>query len=137
MAKKRNKYPPESWETTGEEKYTRIYDDKMLSVAFTELKPRQRYLYVCMKSMYKGKDWNPNGTFAFPWGMAQKHHLYTNRDLFYHDIDALISAGFIDLVEHNKYTRCPNIYRYSARWKEKGLLQNNTTRGSKNDTQKE
>lgn len=135
--KKKTKYAPEPWETVDKKKYTRIYDDKMLSVAFTELKPRQRYLFICMKSMYKGKDWNPDGTFAFPWGMAQAYRLYTNKNQFYKDRDALISAGFIDRTVWNKTTRLPNIYRFSDRWKEKGLLQICTTTCGKNDTQKE
>lgn len=118
---KTKKQPPEKWENQGQnERFIRLHIGLLESDAYLSLKPRQMVLYSYMKLQYKGKENKnrPKEQFEFSWSKANKiYKLYTNKNYFYDDINALITSGFIDCIENNKNLRKSNVYAFSDRWK--------------------
>lgn len=115
MSKRYKKQPPEKWENIGlNERHARLFIGMFESPAYRNLKSRQRDLYTHMKFQYKGKE----NRFTFSWSMANKvYGMYTNRNMFYSDVQALIDAGFIECVEYGKYENKKSVYAFSDKWK--------------------
>lgn len=105
-------------------KFTKICNDMMESVAWQALSRSQISLYLTLKSKYTAKV--SSGMLisdnardiSMPTKEAAK--MYSNLNTFRNDIDALIEAGFIDLVQSGWNTRTANIYGLSDRWKKYG-----------------
>lgn len=54
--------------------------------------------------------------FVFPAQHMEKYGL--DRRNAKKQIDLLVSAGFLDIVEENRQQKLVNVYRFSSRWKE-------------------
>lgn len=131
MGNRKTPYKPKLFESTGRSNDTsaNIYDSMLVSPAFKALTKGQRLLYVYMKKMYYGhrrpiKDDPLSFTFnQCKWIKDKKHtnkygfELYSNKNQFYKDRDALVNHGFIEIVENNKNQRESNIYRFSDKWR--------------------
>lgn len=127
MARRKQKYTPKSFESTGDTSDTsaNMYISMMKSPAFMDLTTNQRLLYVYMKACYYGQKRKPvegdRTAFTFnqcTWIKGNEYGfcIYSNRNQFYRDRNALVSHGFIDVVESNRNQRESNVYRYSDRW---------------------
>ena len=118
-------YKPEPYETIegrGKNISAAMFAPMLQHESFMSLTHKQKVLYLYMKlQKYGGGKNRPDGamndTFYFNWAMASKtYKLYTNNKRFYTDVEALVSAGFIDRVESNAHRFKKNVYRYSDRW---------------------
>lgn len=96
----------------------------MDSEAWQALTLRQQGLYLHLKRKYRPKiksgryiSSNEND-ISIP--KAEALTLYGNLRTFWADLDALIDHGFMKLVHSGYTTREPNIYGFSARWKDYG-----------------
>ncbi len=101
--------------------FTLIANDMFTSPAWMDLTKGQQLLYVYMKTQYYGAKAHPDGIqerFHFNQGLySKKLKLYSNREQFRKDRDALISHGFIKCVEDNATTRKSSVYEFSSKWR--------------------
>jgi len=123
-----------SWDTSAN-----IFMSMLKHPAFRDMTPRQQILYVYCKAQYygtKGRDKPryvegtvrvkgeaPDTQFYFnrsKWCI--EYELYTDKDRasFYRDRDALISHGFIRVIENGKTTRTKTIYAFWDMWQQWG-----------------
>ena len=150
--KKRKKYTPKKFESDGSPSDTsaNIYVSMIHSRAWNELTARQKTLYLYCKIQYYDEKRKPvkyedrnkpksltkseypehNRTWftlnQFKW--YEKYRLYTNKNSFYTDIEALIMHGFIfcvecgsyTIVENDKTTYASTIYAFSDKWQKYG-----------------
>lgn len=101
--------------------FTLIANDMFTSLAWLELSKGQRLLYVYMKSQYFGAKSHPDNIqerFYFNQNLYQNgFRLYSNKEQFRKDRDALIRHGFIKCVEDNAHTRKRSVYEFSEKWR--------------------
>lgn len=106
------------------ETFAAMYESMLMSLAFKDLTGNQKALLLCMKARLYGRRRPKEGeplSFTFnqsKWlkGCASGYELYSNRNQFYKDCNALIDHGFIECIERNKNQRTSNIYRFSDKW---------------------
>lgn len=111
------------------DKFGMLYYSMLTSKQFTSLSKGAQHLYVCCRVQARssnakaclyahGKEGErvyTDNDFVFP-----KSHLalfgidYKNATKYF---DQLITAGFIDRKEKNKYCKRVNVYTFSDRWK--------------------
>jgi hypothetical protein len=125
----RKKLEPATFETGGCSGYLRLYHDMLTSPAWGSLSLRQRGLYLAFKGLYKekradGKIISSNkdeihfsGQEATKPGSDGEKPLYGDQHTFFKDLDALIDAGFIRVVQTGYYTRSATVYGFSDRWR--------------------
>ena len=131
MGKRKEKYVPKSFESTGDRSDTsaNIYHSMLVHPKFKALSKGAQILYVYCKDQYyheKKKPIPQNETLSESeqrrcFSMNQnkwrdEYEVYTNKAQFYKDMKQLIQAGFIDLEENGKVTRTKSIYMLSDRW---------------------
>ena len=132
--KKNNKYIPKSFESSKSSKndiFASIYLSMIKSDKWKNLSKNQQLLYVYCKFQYYGEKNCPKPMvkklteeeYALCFTMnkskwCKAFNLYKegNQAMFYKDMDALISNGFIELVECGKTSRTKNIYKFSNKW---------------------
>lgn len=112
--KKNKKYIIPYWANFGKNnKFVPLYIGMLQSPAYKSLTHRQKNLYTYMRLQYSGTEIK----FEFNWAKAnQVYELYSNKESFYNDINALISSGFIICVECGVATRTKSIYAFSNNW---------------------
>ena len=122
---KRPKSRHQPFESATEQgKFTKVCDDMMQSPSWADLSLRQRGLYLELKRKYTQKKSagvlisDNADDISIPKSEAQT--MYGAMRSFRVDIDALISHGFIRLVQSGFNTRTVNIYGFSDRWKRYG-----------------
>lgn len=130
------KFQPSDFETSGAN-YVPLYRDMLDSPAWKSLSLRQRGLYLALKERYTEKRTivtvgskrvskvasSNRDQIHFTEQEATKpgpngEKLYGNRSTFVKDMDALISAGFIRVVQTGYYGRTATVYGFSTKWKE-------------------
>ena len=128
MAKK--KFQPAEFQTDGCSGFVRIYHDFLGSPAWQSLTLRQRGLYVEFLRRYKEKrangeivSSNADGIHfstaeAIKPGPNGEPPMYTCKNQFLKDVDALIGAGFIRVAQTGYYRRTATLYGFSSRWKQ-------------------
>ena len=131
--RKRNKFKPGSFESTGVKRDTsaNLYDSMLHHVAFTTLKTRQKILYVYIKAQLYGKrkprhdypdieQLQDDLTFYYNHAAAVSDGLYTqsNHGDFYRDMQELEKRGFIEKISSGQAQRKKNIYRFSNKWQQ-------------------
>lgn len=113
MAGRSKKIPFANWESTKpdgiENRYIRLANTQMISVAMRSLSNSAYRIYVNMKLESKG-----NVQFEFPFS---KYKSYMTRPTFEKGVNELVEKGFIDVVQRNANLRKPNVYRFSDKWK--------------------
>ena len=126
----RKKLEPATFETGGCAGYLRLYRDMFTSPAWKSLSLRQRGLYLAFKERYQekradGKIISSNkdeihfsAAEATKPGPNGEKPLYGDQHTFFKDLDALIDAGFIRVVQTGYYTRSATVYGFSDRWKQ-------------------
>lgn len=133
MSRKRtSKISAGSFESTLKpgDSFTRVYGSMLHHPTFTTLKPRQKILYVYIKSQLYGKrkpaqDYKGLGLyqddtkyFYYNHAVAVADGLYTksNHGDFYKDMQELEHRGFIKKVSSGKAQRQKNVYIFSDEW---------------------
>ena len=117
MGKRKTIVQNEKWESFKPigAKFTKICDDMQDSDAWHRLTLRQQGLYLFLKKKYKGT--NADDIHITD---KDKRIIKLSDNTLYKDIDALIDYGFIKLVKHGKVVHKPNVYGFSAIWREYG-----------------
>lgn len=101
--------PFESCTTKG--KYLRLAADMLASSAWSGLSPYAQALYLKMKQKFNGSN---ASDISLTYGEAgNQMHVRT----FIKARGELISRGFIEVIENNRYTRKANIYGFCGDWK--------------------
>lgn len=131
------KFEPADFETDGAN-YVPLYRDMLDGPAWKSLSLRQRGLYLAFKERYAERRTKvkvgskqvskvassnkdeihftvPEATKPGPNGEPP---LYGGWNTFFRDVDALIAAGFIRVVETGAFTQNATKYGFSDRWKE-------------------
>ena len=128
--------PFESMDIHG--RFAKICHSMLNSLAWKSLEPSQMGLYVVLKQKYtKTKSGDDNRrNITFPYSEYSKVKTYTNQRVFWRDLDALIEAGFIQVVSSGKVTRTPTIYGFSDGWKKYGTPEFSVTDGQRRATRK-
>ena len=133
MSKVKNKYKPKSFESTGVSSDTsaNIYMSMLTSDSWRKLTKNQQLLYVYCKAQYYAEKRKPKPqvkqlsdeelALCFTMNKSKWCGLYQiyqdgNQNGFTKDMKALISNGFIELVENGKTTRTKSIYKLSNHW---------------------
>ena len=101
-------------------KFTKVADSMMDSQAWLSLSLSQMGLYLLLKrkyTKYKAGDDNRKN-ISFP--RSEYSQFYSNNRTFWRDLDALIEAGFIEVISNGKNTRTPTIYGFCDAWKDYG-----------------
>lgn len=134
MGKRKQKYIPKVFESTGEQADTsaNIYHSMLVHPKFKALSKGAQLLYIYCKDQYYNEHPKPKPQSetlseierqrCFTMNQAKwrdTYELYTNKAQFYKDMQQLIQAGFIDIVEYGKVTRTKSIYMLSDRWQGK------------------
>lgn len=107
------KTPLKPWETKTadgtENRYIRLGDTLLMSSTVKGLSSSafRVYVYMCLES-------GGHSHFTFP---HNKYKKFMTKPTFFRALDELVSAGFIDVVSHNKNLRIANDYAFSNRWK--------------------
>jgi hypothetical protein len=94
-----------------ENRYIRLGDTFMLDLTVKNLSHAAFRVYTHMVLESGGKV-----EFIFP---CSKWNMFISRGGFQSAKRELIDAGLIEVVEENWNTRKPNIYRFSAAWKDR------------------
>lgn len=137
MANKRpKKYKPRNYETpSSNDIYFPMHHLLMSSPAFMDLKKGQQSLYMWMrhqiyacpalhektpKLKYKEEGlFQDNKYFFFSeYYWKTKYKLYTNKNQFYKDRDALIEHGFIRIASNGKMQKTQTVYEFTSNWQE-------------------
>lgn len=134
MGRRKDRYVPKSFESSINSKndiFASIYLSMIKSDKWKNLSKNQQLLYVYCKFQYYGEKNCPKPMvkklteeeYALCFTMnkskwCKAYNLYKegNQAMFYKDMDALISNGFIELVECGKTSRTKNIYKFSNKW---------------------
>ena len=115
MAKRHKSRPLNPWCSGAinnrEKAFTQIGQLLLQSPAFCNLTPTAKILYICMTLVSYG-----HVEFNFTKSTAEKYGI--SRSSLLRGVEALNSAGFIEIVYSGKVTREPSRYRFSTRWKE-------------------
>lgn len=113
MAGRIKKVPFDSWESDKpngiEQRYIRLSNSQMVSMAMKSLSSSAFRVYVNMK-LESGH----NVQFKFPFS---KYKSYMTRPTFKQAVDELVDKGFIEVAQHNANLRKANVYRFSDGWK--------------------
>lgn len=113
MSGRKKKVPLHPWETKKadgiEARYIRLGNSLLMSSAVKNLSPNafRAYVYMCLESAAKSH-------FTFP---HNKYKGFMSKPTFFRALKELESAGFVDVVSHNKNLRTANEYAFSNRWK--------------------
>ena len=103
-------------------KFTKIVDNMQDSKAWQTLEPSQMGLYLLFKrkfTKYRTQDDNCKN-ISFPHSEYKQIKTYSNKRVFWRDLDALIDRGFIRVVASGKISRTASIYGFSDMWKKFG-----------------
>ena len=122
------KYQKKGFESMGggSDTSANIYMSMLLSPAWLDLTANQQRLYVACKAQYYGEKKKPFGDpLAFTmnrskWCLLYKLYTDKNRSSFYRDRDALISHGFVRVLENGRLTRTKTIYSFWDMWQKWG-----------------
>lgn len=113
MSGRKKRVPLHPWETKKtdgiENRYIRLGDSLLMSSTVKKLSSSafRVYVYMCLESAGQSH-------FTFPHNKYQK---FMSKPTFFRALKELESAGFIDVVSHNKNLRTANDYAFSNRWK--------------------
>lgn len=124
------RYKPQAFEAiTGPGKRNRsanIYNTMIESPAWQKLTKSQRLLYIYMKLQYfddsreKVSDESPVCFYFNQRLWKDVYGLYSNKNAYYRDRDALIQHGFIERVDIDPEclgnVKPKAVYRYSWKW---------------------
>lgn len=136
MSRRKDKYKPKSFESIGnsDDVSSNIYMSMLMNDNWRALTKNQQILYVYCKAQLYAEKKKPipvirklnesEQKLVFTMNRSKYIHLYGlysegNRQSFKNDMSALISFGFIDIIEDNSNTRQKNIYMLSDRWHNK------------------
>ncbi|WP_312047523.1 hypothetical protein [Anaerotignum sp.] len=110
---RKSKTPFNPWETAKEngieERYIRSGNSQLLHPVFIRLSNSAKVTYMYMRLESGGKI-----EFEFP---ASKYIILMSKHTFLNAKEELIKNGFIEERQNNKNIRKPNIYRFSANWR--------------------
>jgi hypothetical protein len=93
-----------------DKKFTRIHESLFESKAWGDLTVHAQILYISMIRKYNGSN---ERNIMFKQDEGEK---IMGKNTFHKCIKELVSHGFIDYVEHNKFTRLANIFGFSTNW---------------------
>lgn len=133
MAKpKERKYAKKSFESTGASNDTsaNIYMTMLLSKAWKSLSKNQQVLYLYCKAQYYAEKKKPKPLYrelteqeqqqCFTMNKSKWQSLYgiykSDNGQFNKDMKALISFGFVELVQDGKSSFSKSIYMLSDKW---------------------
>lgn len=92
-------------------RFIRVGNSFLLSKKVHSLPANARYLYLCMTMEAGGcRD------FTFTRSTAAKYGI--SSATLVRNLELLKNSGFISCVEQNRNLRKPNVYRFSATWRE-------------------
>lgn len=94
-----------------EGRFCQVGNSLMFSPAFHELTAGARYLYLCMCMESGGRR-----DFRFPLTSAKKYGISSSS--FRRQVDELVKAHFVQIVEKGRNTRTPNGYSFVFEWKQ-------------------
>lgn len=110
---RKSKTPFNFWETTKEngieERYIRLGNSQMLHPVYKSLSSSAKEIYSYMKL-------ESGGCVEFEFPVSKYKDLMSTKT-FLKSKAELIEKGFIEEKQNNKNLRKPNIYRFSAEWK--------------------
>ena len=123
-AKRKARYVKKSFESMGNSSdvSANLYMSMLLSPAWLDLTANQQRLYLYCKAQYYGDKRKPlddpiNFTFnRSKWCSLYKLYSGGNHAGFERDRDALISHGFIRVVENGNLTRTKSVYAFWDMW---------------------
>ena len=114
LVPKNKKTPFSPWETTkingAEERYIRMGNSQMLHPAVLSLNHTAYRVYTYMKLESGGKP-----VFEFP---KSKWKSFISPSGFQKAKEELCKAGLIEVAQSNANLRKPNVYRFSAAWRD-------------------
>lgn len=144
MPRKKRGDPPKPFETANEKAgFIRIYKDLFLSDSYGGLSQEAKELFLSMLCSRYHQGNIDKAELAEKYGNEDRSYFYFNtdkwkksahkRDYYHYNLfsnwkqfskyrDELIEAGLIDLVEANGHRMTKNVYRFSVRWKNKGVF---------------
>jgi hypothetical protein len=76
------------------------------------MKSSSRDVYHIMMKKYNGRN---DEELQFPYDCAEA---VMSKPTFHNGIKELIECGYIEFVEHNRFTRKSNVYKFSVKWRE-------------------
>jgi hypothetical protein len=100
--------------------FTKLTHDMLNSSAWKDLNPRQRYLYLHLKSKYRQKrargylESSNQDNISLP--KSEWTELYGDYRTFIQDIRKLEDNGFIRTVRYGKATHQCNLYGFIGDW---------------------
>lgn len=134
MSRKKEKYVPKSFESTGAGNDTsaNIYMSMLMSDKWQALSKNAQVLYVYCKAQYYAEKKKPKPQFRELTEQEQRqcftmnkskwqklYHIYkSDNGQFNKDMKQLIEMGFIDIIQSGQRNRSKSIYMLSNRWKE-------------------
>lgn len=114
--RKKKKYQPPSWATTGSKKHwTGLYDDLVESPAFVALSPEAKILYFYIRKEDKGPYNERKGAVIFPYTHAVKW-VGIRKGNIRRLLDELEAFGFIKIEQLGGMYRITNQYIFVAGW---------------------
>lgn len=122
MGRRKQGVQNEKWESfkPRDTKFTKICDDMQDSDAWHRLTLRQHGLYLFLKKKFVKKSDGSTNFNDIHITEKDKRIIGLSNNTLYDDIDALIDYGFIKVVFHGKPIHKPNVYGFSAMWREYG-----------------
>lgn len=108
------KVPLHPWETANSEekpRYIRTSYSLLTHPAYQKLTLLEKHVYNCMRMACAGKQ-----EFTFPQACYENEYGLHKTSVI-KAVQKLQGAGFIEVVESNRFLRKPNVYRFSYDWK--------------------
>lgn len=134
MSKKKERYFPKTFESTGKSGDTsaNVYVSMLLSRKWKELTKNAQVLYLYCKAQYYAEKKKPTPKIkiltdderrqCFTMNRSKWQDVYeiyaSDNGQFYKDMSLLVEKGFIQVVESGKTTRTKSIYRFSDKWRQ-------------------
>jgi hypothetical protein len=79
---------------------------------YWQMKPHSRDVYQIMLRKYNGRN---DQELVFPYDAVEG---IMSKPTFHSCIKELINNGYLEFVEHNRFTRKSNIYKFSDKWRD-------------------
>lgn len=94
-------------------KFITLHESFMDQKLWWDMKSSSRDVYLIMLRKYNGRN---DQELEFPYDVVKE---VISKPTFHNCIKELIENGYIEFVEHNRYIRKSNIYKFSQKWRNK------------------
>lgn len=116
MPRKKKDYGFKPWQKiigSIDKGFIRYHYTFMDTAMYWSMSPWSRDVYQIMLRKYNGSNENE---LTLPYDCVQG---IMSKPRFHKSIKELIENGYIEYVEHNRFTRKSNIYKFSEKWRSK------------------